>query len=67
MLLLFASGFLMLFTPSVVAVGEDIDYNFENDYLYNGSLPESTNDFNVRNKTAGHYNGTYSFENETGL
>lgn len=44
-----------------------INYNFENDILYDDSLPEVSNEFNIRNKTAGHYPATYSFENETGL
>ena len=50
---------------NVQAVDNSIYYTFENDYLYDDSLPEMSNDFNVRNKTAGHYNATYSFENDS--
>jgi len=63
--ILFILGFV-IFMPvlGVQAIDNSIYYSFENDYLYDGSLPEVSNEFNIRNKTAGHYPATYSFEND---
>jgi len=62
-LIIFISSFSGLMT---IVGGAPVDYNytFENDYLYDDVLPESIGQFNVRNKTAGHYPATYSFTNE---
>lgn len=65
---LFFLGFLTG-AKNVNAGANDIDYEFENDYLYDGALPGGESTFNTRNMTAltGHFNATYSFENEIGL
>ena len=62
---LFALGFFAG-SRNVRGSANDIEYEFENDYLYNGDLESTSEQFNTRNMTArtGHFNGTYSFEDE---
>lgn len=76
LVLLFSLFLIVLFTvnvngnnlnsyPKTSALG-DIDYDFSNDVMYQNDNINYSNNFNVRNSSSytGHYNSTYSFENE---
>ena len=59
---------LGFFTFNVKATNSTLDFIFEKDVLYdNDDNPSYNQTFNVRNQTqfTGHYNATYSFENDT--
>ncbi len=60
---------ITLFANTNVQATTNINYTFENENFFNYTSPVYEADFNVRNSSTylGHYNATYSFENETGF
>jgi len=56
----------ILFVKDVKGSSQDIPFTFESESYYKSDNPSYNYTFNVRNQTkyTGHYNATYSFENE---
>jgi len=57
---------LFLFPTNFVKGATDISYTFDDNVLIDSTINEFDNTFNVKNSSyySGHYNATYSFEND---
>lgn len=67
---LIMTSLLGIFSIEGLGSTNDLIYTFSNDNLYNStSIDDDLEYFNSKNQTlyTGHYNATYSFENEQGL